>query len=314
VPGQLLLLRLGAIGDALLTFPSLSAVRRARPGWSVTLATHPAVGPLAHQVELVDRFLSRDGAEVGALFAPGDGAARAALGRFEAACAWVADAEGRLGDNLRAVVNGPVLIQPSQPGPDDHRHVGQYLLDCLVPLGLGGQVNAEAVLPADRLPAPELDLPLGNGPLVVVHPGSGSGRKNWPLERYERLMGALQQGCDARLVLLIGPAEQARAFGLQLLDRAACRVLVERPLTEVAALLARCDLYVGNDSGPSHLAGLTGAPTLALFGPTDPRRWRPLGPRVTVLRRQPLEQLPVAEVLAAALGCLGQHRSGGPLD
>jgi heptosyltransferase-3 len=114
--------------------------------------------------------------------------------------------------------------------------------------------------------------------------------------------------------MLIGPAEQARASGPRLLDRPACRVLVERPLTEVAALLARCDLYVGNDSGPSHLAALTGAPTLALFGPTDPRRWRPLGPRVTVLRRQPLEQLPVAEVLEAALGCLGRDPSaGGPL-
>ena len=69
-------------------------------------------------------------------------------------------------------------------------------------------------------------------------------------------------------------------------------------------LLARCDLYVGNDAGPSHLAGLAGAPTLALFGPTDPERWRPLGPRVTVLRRAPLERLEVAEVLAAAVSRL----------
>ena len=54
--------------------------------------------------------------------------------------------------------------------------------------------------------------------------------------------------------------------------------------------------FVGNDSGPGHLAAITGTPTLALFGPTDPARWRPLGPHVKVLRREPLEALGVEEV------------------
>jgi len=57
--------------------------------------------------------------------------------------------------------------------------------------------------------------------------------------------------------------------------------------------------YIGNDSGPSHLAAIVGIPTLCLFGPTDPARWRPLGPAVTVLRRNPIDELGVDEVEAA---------------
>jgi len=55
-------------------------------------------------------------------------------------------------------------------------------------------------------------------------------------------------------------------------------------------------VFLGNDSGPGHLAGTLGLPTLVLFGPTDPARWRPLGPRVRVIRRSPLEALSVDEV------------------
>ena len=79
-----------------------------------------------------------------------------------------------------------------------------------------------------------------------------------------------------------------------------------RSLCQLADLLEGCDLYVGNDSGISHLAGLCGAPTLAIFGPTDPRLWRPLGPRVRVLRGQPLESLALETLLDAALRLLGQ--------
>jgi len=55
---------------------------------------------------------------------------------------------------------------------------------------------------------------------------------------------------------------------------------VDLPLRTLAGVLARCSVYVGNDSGVSHLAAAVGAPTVAIFGPTDPRVWGPRGPRV----------------------------------
>ena len=57
--------------------------------------------------------------------------------------------------------------------------------------------------------------------------------------------------------------------------------------------------YVGHDSGPTHLAAMIGLPTLALFGPTDPAIWSPLGPRVQCLRHEPLDKLPLGQVSGA---------------
>ncbi|HJQ83697.1 MAG TPA: glycosyltransferase family 9 protein, partial [Candidatus Binatia bacterium] len=78
------------------------------------------------------------------------------------------------------------------------------------------------------------------------------------------------------------------------------------PLVDVAAVLSRAALYLGNDSGISHLAGAVGAAGVVLFGPTDPRRWRPLGGRLVPLRARTgspdgiaLAPLPAARVIAA---------------
>ena len=112
--------------------------------------------------------------------------------------------------------------------------------------------------------------------------------------------------------MLGGPADE-RAF--ETFARAApvpYISLVDRQLHELSAVLAACDLYVGNDSGVSHLAGLSGGPTLALFGPTDPRVWRPLGPRVTVLRRQPLTSLSWRSVIKAADSVIASRPVGPP--
>jgi hypothetical protein len=82
------------------------------------------------------------------------------------------------------------------------------------------------------------------------------------------------------------------------------RVIANVELAEVAALARLARGFVGNDSGVSHLAAAAGAPGLAIFGPTDPARWRPLG-RTTVIRREPLSALTMQEVEAALLEIIG---------
>jgi ADP-heptose:LPS heptosyltransferase len=134
---------------------------------------------------------------------------------------------------------------------------------------------------------------------VVLHPGSGSVEKNWPAERFAALAEALACQHGASVVVTFGPADEAARAAFA---GTSAHLLDSPPLLELAALLRRAALYVGNDSGISHLAGLRGTPTLALFGPTDPALWRPLGRAVVVIRRQPLEGLGLGEVLAAVLG------------
>jgi ADP-heptose:LPS heptosyltransferase len=104
------------------------------------------------------------------------------------------------------------------------------------------------------------------------------------------------------ILVLAGPAEQERLVQLRsLLDAyprsGRCAYLVDASLLTVARRLQQCQCYIGNDSGLTHLAGMLGLPTLALFGPSDPIIWHPPGPSVTVLHKQALEQLDVETVI-----------------
>src|SRR5262249_20068677 len=138
---------------------------------------------------------------------------------------------------------------------------------------------------------------------VAVHPGSGSPAKNWPARRFADLAAAL--GGGRPWLLVEGPADEEAATIVRRVPGAVvARGLAPRVL---GAVLAAADLYGGNDSGVTHLAAAWGAPTLALFGPTDPDVWSPLGERVQIVRATDgvLESLGVDEVLGAA------RREGG---
>jgi len=125
---------------------------------------------------------------------------------------------------------------------------------------------------------PALPIPPGGIPHIevpaaavenfaAIHPFSGSAKKNWPLENFRRVAEHLEMPVK----WTAGPEEaleDAVRFG---------------DLYELAAWLSTARLYLGNDSGISHLAAAVGAPVVAIFLSTDPKIWAPRGPRVTVL-------------------------------
>lgn len=105
-------------------------------------------------------------------------------------------------------------------------------------------------------------------PFAAIHPFSGSPRKNWPIERFRELARILGGAFDVEWCA--GPDEEfhgAHRF---------------QDLAEVGVWLSRAAIYIGNDSGISHLAAACGVPVIALFGPTDPRIWAPRGERVRI--------------------------------
>ena len=122
-------------------------------------------------------------------------------------------------------------------------------------------------------------------PRLVIHPGSGGRHKLWPVEKFSELASRAAEAGAGSAAIILGPAGLGLAgyFG-------SSRVIEtgELRLVEVARILRACDLYLGNDSGITHLAAALGLPTVALFGPTDPRVWAPRGGRVTVLREEML--------------------------
>jgi ADP-heptose:LPS heptosyltransferase len=303
-PGDLLVVRPGALGDALLAAPALDALRRARPANRLVFIAHPAVGPLLLARGLVDHFIPRDAPPADALFAPSPRLAREHYAAVSAAVAWSADPDGLLRANLSALGADPLVVAPSRPSEIAPHHVAAHLLRSLAPFG-AFRLRSDAALlrrSTDASPGPARQLP----PTVLLHVGSGSPSKNWPAAFFAALTEALRRSTGAAIRILAGPADEQPLAEYTANLQTPPEVLAHRPLIELADLLEGCDLYVGNDSGISHLAGLCGAPTLAIFGPTDPRLWRPLGPRVRVLRGQPLESLALETVLDAALRLLGQ--------
>lgn len=137
---------------------------------------------------------------------------------------------------------------------------------------------------------------------VVLHPGSGGDAKRWPSARFAALGERIPAELGCNVVVLIGPADEdveaelAAAWG----GRSGVTMAINWPLRLVMALLSMARGYVGNDSGVTHLAARA-CRTLAIFGPTDPAVWQPLGRHVQVLRAPEgdLTALGVGEVLTA---------------
>ena len=142
---------------------------------------------------------------------------------------------------------------------------------------------------------------------ILIHPGSGSPRKNWPQQNWRQLMARL----SPPLSLILGDAEQSNWEGEFVSvprDDDKPRHLVNAPLEELVNAFSQCRLFLGHDSGISHLAAASGARCVLLFGPTEPACWAPPAPNVRVLRnRSDLASLAVDAVRDAVLAALADR-------
>jgi ADP-heptose:LPS heptosyltransferase len=118
-----------------------------------------------------------------------------------------------------------------------------------------------------------------------VHPGSGSMAKRWPLENFATLIETLERQQWARAIIVTGYAEEDLEARLHaLIPTAKPLVAANWPLLPTMALIGQATIFIGHDSGLTHLAAALGRPTVALFGPTDPEIWEPRGEYVAVVQ------------------------------
>ena len=303
---RLLVLRPGAIGDTILTLPALSALRRSFPDAALIVAGNPAALPLVEAADLLDAWVSFDDARVTRLFVPGPPQPSDPFTNVTTAVAWCADPDGVLRSGLQARGAQQVVIAPSRPRGPESIHVACHLLRTVADLVPGAGMSDDETLPTIVPPVWAVEQAdtllrtsgLDGRPFVVVHPGSGSPRKNWPADRFAAVARRLRERLGLPVIVLGGPADAEVLQRLDGLLPDSTPLLTDLPLLVVAALLQRARGFLGNDSGLGHLSGALGIPTLVLFGPTDPVLWQPLGPRVRVLRSEPLEALALDAVVA----------------
>jgi lipopolysaccharide heptosyltransferase II len=143
--------------------------------------------------------------------------------------------------------------------------------------------------------------------VVAMHPGAGKIHNRWPAEKFAELANTLHRRFNVHLVFMWGPEENS--LGANLCRRLSFEPIIARGLAlrQLAALLARADIFICNDTGVMHLAAAVGTPLVAIFGPTDPNEWKPIGKKFVAVRgdNHSCENVGVQEVLQATQALLG---------
>jgi len=260
-----LLIRPGGIGDCILSLPALEFLRT---GYTEVWVP----GPVVPLIRFADRVRAIAGTGLDLIEIPGQRPAATveALRGFDEIVSWYGSGRPEFREaveELRLHFRFLAAL-PDEPGV----HASDFYVR---------QVGARASAP--RIPCPRLD-----GGYAVIHPFSGSAAKNWPLERFQELAGWL--GARLPLHWCAGPQESlpgAHRF---------------EDLYDLGCWLAGARVYIGNDSGITHLAAAAGAPVVALFGPTDPEVWGPRGDRVRMVHTpapgEPMQKIQLAGVRA----------------
>jgi heptosyltransferase III len=298
---RILVLRGGAIGDFIVTLPALTALRRQWPQAWIELIGYPHIADLARLGGLADCVRSLDEARMARFFSlrPEFSPEQVAeLRAFDLVISYLYDPHAVLRENMervgvRQLIAGDPIVAL--------RHAVDQMLAPLVTLAIFAEGDECPHLELKRagVHAARLGLPAPVSRVLAIHTGSGSPRKNWPVERFLELAGRARSQLGAAPLLIHGEAD---ADLLPVLQASGFPLLPPGDLCALAHVLAACRAYVGNDSGISHLAACVGTPTIALFGPTDPVLWGPRGRSVQILTGggpEGLNRLRVRTVLSA---------------
>jgi len=216
---------------------------------------------------------------------------------FGQVISYLFDPDGFFEGNLRRC--GVENLITGEPRISAGQHAARQLARPLESLALFLDDEAARVFPSEEDHAAAEQVLRGlPSPLVAIHPGSGSEKKNWPLPAWTELVGAIARS-DASLLVVSGESDSGRTDALKKEFPGRLVFLEGLPLSILGAILTRCAFFIGHDSGISHLAAAAGTTCLLLFGPTDPDVWAPKNPGVNVLRAEgrSLPNLTVADVL-----------------
>ncbi|MDI7260254.1 MAG: glycosyltransferase family 9 protein [Thermodesulfobacteriota bacterium] len=294
---SMLVIHQGALGDFILALPVLATLRKTFPAARSVIMGYPRILHLVEQRFYAEEICSIDQKGMATFFVR-QGPLERTLAHFFSAFDLIVvfgkDGEGTLIGNLKRVSQGEILHINPFPKWDEGVHLSDHLLNQLTRCGI-------PVLESNpRLYLREEDREWGRdfwnkrgiaseerSKTIVLHPGSGSKKKVWPLKQFLSLFHYLQTRLGGKCLIILGPAEGPEVQKA-LEEREGPSPLLAKgfSLLQLASVMEGCRLFIGNDSGISHMAAALGLPTMAIFGPTDHRVWSPRGERVVVVRRE----------------------------
>ena len=307
---RILVIRGGAIGDFILTLPALKALRDAFPHRHVEILGYKHIAVLTENRFYAQAVRSIEYGPLSSFFArnselPVELANYFAS--FDLIISYLYDPDRVFENNLRRCGVENLLCGPSKI-IEKVGHAARQLARPIEEMGISVVDLTEKVFPSteDRQFAGDFLQPLQQ-PIIAIHPGSGSKEKNWALENWIALFsGDADFGKLGSLVVISGEADKAQTQQLELeWKNRDVHFAKNLTLPNLAAVLER-SIFIGHDSGISHLAAATGADCILLFGPTNPDVWAPKNTNVQVLSAESgnINNLEVAKVEAAIAACL----------
>lgn len=280
---RVLVIRGGAIGDFILTLPAIRLLRENIPGIHLEILGYKPILDLALAGGLAEATRHLEHSSMAKLFVPNiplDGATIEYFRGFNLVVSYLYDPDGYFRGNMERI-GVKTFLEASHRVLPGQGHAAEQLARPLERLAM----FLDDPAPRLMLPASELAIPAR--PILAIHPGSGSTKKNWPLNHWvatgREMMARFPHW---QLALITGEAELERGTtaamlsGWQGLDFLHWDHL---PLPELGSRLALASAFLGHDSGIGHLAAAVGLPAVLLFGPTDPALWAPRNPGARVL-------------------------------
>ncbi|MCW5892883.1 MAG: hypothetical protein KIT14_20410 [bacterium] len=288
----------GALGDLLLALPALRALRRRHAGALLTLIVSEPLRALAHVTGIADRVASLDGADAAGLF----GGARAPswLAGAPVVHSWLGARDPAMRARVAAAATQVAWHAVERGEAAEHAAVA-YARAVGAPVARTA-LRARARLVPPRSERADAAWAATTSPVLAVHRGAGAAAKRWRDDGFAAVAQAWQ-AAGGSVLDVRGPAE------MQLAPLAGATPIVDWTLPDLAALLASGVVWLGHDTGPSHLASAAGACGLVLFGPTMPRRWRPLGALDVVAPVAPgtLADVPASRVMRRLRALARRH-------
>jgi len=299
---RILVIRGGALGDFILTLPALHALRDAHPRTRIEILGYKHIAALAEKRFYTQAVRSIEYGPLSSFFAKESELSPELanyFASFDLIVSYLYDPDGIFENNLRRCGVRKILRGPAKI---DHRtHAARQLAEPIEKLGMLVADFAAKIYPSseDQHVARKFLRDYAT-PIVAFHPGSGSEKKNWPLDRWidigHYLLGSPDFG--GSIVAVSGEADRNQIARLESIwKNRRVRFAKGLSLPYLAAVLENT-IFLGHDSGISHLAAAAGANCILLFGPTDPAIWAPMNKNVQVIRARTgaVEDVDLAEV------------------
>jgi len=274
---RLLIIHHGALGDVITTFPAILRLRRSFG--CIDALLRGGSGKLAAELKVVDRWFALEAAAFASLYAESvDPAVKSLLCAYDSIVLF--SFSRNLQETISKITEKKIHLIPPRPDVDQNIHVTSHIAANLAKRGLIDDTDndLDALFFSKIFSGRRYDAAK-----VYLHPGSGSRKKNWEAANFiETAKILMSNGYTPEFIL--GPAEHFMAESLQAQGDDKIKICIFDDLLQLTLLLKKAGGFIGNDSGISHLAAFLGLPTVAVFGPSDPQRWKPVGRFVKTVR------------------------------